>query len=191
MDEDGPVADLPLVPYRAGLGVGGAVAALVALVVVLGVGIDPLRVLLMLGVFVLVYGGGTALTRLFVHRPVIPDAGVPRAAEPEQPDPRAAFRRGVWAGFGLLAITGVMFGLLAWLFDDWTLLAIVPGVVLIGPIDAAREVPALRRWEAAHGVRLHTRREGRRRWMVGPRDSDLLVAVPTGSRDLASPDERS
>lgn len=190
MDEDLPVAGLPLLPYRAGSAAGGLVAVLVALVVVLGIGIDPLRVLMLLGVFVVILGVSTVLRRLFGNRSVIPDAGVPRAVQPQEADPRGAFWRGVWIGFGIEGVVGVALGLLAWLFDDWSMLDIAPGVMLFGPAEVAREVPALRRWEAAHDVRLYTRRGARRQRMAGLRVPDGLVAVPREVAGLADPADR-
>ncbi len=174
MGEIEPYVGRPLEAQRVGLVVGTSVLGLIAVPVVLVVGGDWARSVEKLGAGVVIWIVTLGLFRVFWRTPVVRDAGIRRVTGPAHSDWTAAFVAGllhalVWNG----TIWGAC-GLAFWALGSPEMLPVLAlGISAL----MAFEVVDLRRWQSDLGVVLHTTAPRRGLRLVGPRDTDKLVAV--------------
>lgn len=174
MGETEPQVGHPLEAQRVGVAVGTAAAGLIALSVVLVAGGDWARSVEKFGVGLVIWIVVLGLFRLFGRAPVVRDAGLRRVTGPADSDWTAAFAAGLWrtlvTGCAVWGVCGLAMAALGSPEMLPTLLLGLAGLT-------AFEVVDLRRWQGEHGVVLHTTASSRRLRLVGPRNTEELVAV--------------
>lgn len=174
MGETEPQVGHPLEAQRVGVAVGTALLGMIAVSVALVVDGEPAELMVLLVVGLVVWTVILGLSRVLSRTPVVRDAGIRRIAGPVDSDWSAAFAVGLRATLVVNGATWGVGGLAFWALGS---LNILPIIVLGLAGQFVVEVVDLRRWQAELGVVLHTTASSRRLRLVGPRNTEELVAV--------------